>query len=46
MVTLMVAMWNGVAMPKTGMMTVSYFLSMKIFMSLMSFSLGIWETFL
>lgn len=40
-VTLMVAMWNGVAIPKTGMMTVSYFLSMKIFMSLMSFSRGI-----
>lgn len=44
--TLMVAMWNGVAIPKTGMTTVSYFLSIKIFISRMSFSLGICETFL
>ena len=44
--TLMVAIWKGVAMPKTGMTTVSYFLSIKIFMSRMSFSRGIWEPFL
>lgn len=39
-------MWKGVAMPNTGMMTVSYFLSIKIFISLISFSRGIWDTFL